>query len=151
MSKVAAKQLPKLSKAELKLEALQKRAQFVFKDIDFVKAFGKILKIKPNELLDMIIESGLRGRGGAGFPTGQKLKAAADTAADVKYIFCNADEGEPGTFKDRVIFEKQMDKVFLGMATCARATKATEGIIYLRGEYNFMKGKIAAGCKKCNE
>lgn len=93
---------------------------------------------KPNEIIQDLIDCGLRGRGGAGFPTGLKWKfAAAQTGAE-KYVICNADEGEPGTFKDREILMKVPKKMLSGMGIAAYAIGATKGFIYLRGEYKFM-------------
>jgi [NiFe] hydrogenase diaphorase moiety large subunit len=84
-----------------------KRVDIIFernglKPIEVVK---KALKMTPDEVVTVIIESGLKGRGGAGFPTGMKWKFAKDEEADTKYVICNADEGEPGTFKDREILD----------------------------------------------
>jgi len=97
-----------------------------------------VIKKDPRDIIDEIVESGLRGRGGAGFPTGLKLKFAAVQADPEKYVLCNADEGEPGTFKDREILLKVPGKIFAGMAICAYVLKAKKGYVYLRGEYKFM-------------
>ncbi|MCK5857656.1 MAG: hypothetical protein KAG64_09200 [Bacteroidales bacterium] len=88
------------------------------------------------DIIDNLIESGLRGRGGAGFPTGLKWKFMASEQGDEKYIICNADEGEPGTFKDRKLLVEVPRKVISGMAIAAFATNSTKGYIYLRAEYN---------------
>lgn len=93
---------------------------------------------KPNEIIQDLIDCGLRGRGGAGFPTGLKWKFAAAQAGDEKYVICNADEGEPGTFKDREILMKVPKKMLSGMGIAAYAIGAKKGFIYLRGEYKFM-------------
>jgi len=98
----------------------------------------EVLKKEPQDIISEIIESGLKGRGGAGFPTGLKWKFAAGQPESEKYIICNADEGEPGTFKDRDILLKVPGKVFAGMAICSYCIKAKKGYIYLRGEYKFM-------------
>jgi [NiFe] hydrogenase diaphorase moiety large subunit len=100
--------------------------------------FKKIMKREKLEIIQELIQSGLRGRGGAGFPTGLKWKAANLTESDQKYFICNADEGEPGTFKDREILTKVPRKVFIGMGVGAYVTGASKGILYLRGEYKFM-------------
>ncbi len=102
------------------------------------KTLEKVLKRNPDEIINEIIDSGLKGRGGAGFPTGLKWKFAKGEANPVKYVICNADEGEPGTFKDREILEKVSRKVLSGMATCGHAIGAKEGFIYLRGEYSYL-------------
>ncbi len=91
-----------------------------------------------DEVLKEIIESGLRGRGGAGFPTGLKWKFMKGEKAETKYIICNADEGEPGTFKDRKLLMEVPRKVISGMAIAAWITGSTRGVIYLRAEYNYL-------------
>ena len=90
------------------------------------------------EIIKDVIDSGLRGRGGAGFPTGFKWKFGAEQSGDEKYVICNADEGEPGTFKDRKLLVEVPRKVISGMAICAYVTNATKGIIYLRREYKYL-------------
>jgi len=107
----------------------------------------KALKMKPEEIIGLITDSGLKGRGGAGFPTDLKWKLAAAVKDDLKYVVCNADEGEPGTFKDRVILADFSDLMFDGMTIGARAIGARKGIVYLRGEYtylrSFLEGKLS--------
>ncbi|MBN2729980.1 MAG: hypothetical protein JXR53_12215 [Bacteroidales bacterium] len=103
-----------------------------------IDVLDKGLAMSKDEVINEIINSGLKGRGGAGFPTGLKWKFAASEQSDKKYIICNADEGEPGTFKDREILTKVPEKVFVGMALCSYAVGAEEGYIYLRGEYNYL-------------
>ena len=92
-------------------------------------------KMTPAELVEEISDSGLAGRGGAGFPTGRKWKAVAEAPGEPRTIVCNADEGEPGCFKDRAIMDHDPHAVIEGMALAARATGATRGFIYLRYEY----------------
>ncbi len=94
-----------------------------------------VSQLSPAELVAEISDSGLAGRGGAGFPTGQKWKAVAEATGDPRTIVCNADEGEPGCFKDRAIMDHDPHAVIEGMALAARATGATRGFIYLRYEY----------------
>ncbi|MDI9469672.1 MAG: NAD(P)H-dependent oxidoreductase subunit E, partial [Bacillota bacterium] len=89
----------------------------------------------PQEVIDIVRASGLRGRGGAGFPTGIKWQAAADQPGDTKYIVCNADEGDPGAFMDRAILEGDPNSVLEAMAIAGYAIGAHEGIIYIRAEY----------------
>ncbi len=101
-------------------------------------AWGKSNDVIINELL----ESGLKGRGGAGFPTALKWKFTGEQPEKDRYVICNADEGEPGTFKDREILFKVPQKVFGGMAVCAKVIAAKEGYIYLRGEYRFLKKEL---------
>jgi [NiFe] hydrogenase diaphorase moiety large subunit len=93
----------------------------------------------PIDLINEISASQLKGRGGAGFPTGMKWKFAANSKGDIKYVICNADEGEPGTFKDRLILSDYADLVFEGMTIGAYAIGSTLGLLYLRGEYMYMR------------
>ncbi len=97
-----------------------------------------VLAQSPQALLDAVAQSGLRGRGGAGFPTARKWQACRDAAGDLRVVVCNADEGEPGTFKDRVLLASHADAVFDGMTVAARAVGAQQGFLYLRGEYRFL-------------
>lgn len=98
-------------------------------------ALSKALQMKPEEVINEVKKSGLRGRGGAGFPTGLKWEFTAKANADQKYIVCNADEGEPGTFKDRLIMEGDPHTVIEAMIIAGYAVGATKGYIYIRGEY----------------
>ena len=97
------------------------------------------LAMSRPEIIDTVSASGLKGRGGAGFPTGMKWNFCAAEKADQKYIICNADEGEPGTFKDRVILTEFADLVFEGMTIGGRAIGASLGIVYLRAEYSYLR------------
>ena len=100
------------------------------------KALRKALfELKPEEIIGEVKASGLRGRGGAGFPTGMKWSFAAGYPGDVKYVVCNADEGDPGAFMDRSVLEGDPHAVLEGMIICARAIGATYGYIYCRAEY----------------
>ena len=94
------------------------------------------------DTLNEIIQSGLRGRGGAGFSTGMKWKfcreAQREAQGDARYVVCNADEGEPGTFKDRVLLHSYADSVFEGMTVCGSVIGAKKGFLYLRGEYRYL-------------
>lgn len=94
-----------------------------------------LLEMKPEDIIGEIKDSGLRGRGGAGFPTGLKWSFAAASEGDVKYIVCNADEGDPGAFMDRSVLEGDPHSVIEGMIICARAIGASSGFIYCRAEY----------------
>ncbi|MDQ1195890.1 NADH-quinone oxidoreductase subunit NuoF [Agrobacterium sp. SORGH_AS 787] len=95
----------------------------------------KAIKMAPADIVRQVTDSGLRGRGGAGFPTGMKWKTVADTSAEQKYIVCNADEGDSGTFADRMIMEGDPFVLIEGMAIAAIAVGATKGYIYTRSEY----------------
>jgi NADH-quinone oxidoreductase subunit F len=99
-------------------------------------ALGKVLKeMTPEEVIDEITKSGLRGRGGGGFPTGRKWQFAYQASGDQKYIICNADEGDPGAFMDRSILEGDPHSVIEGMAIAGYAIGANKGYIYCRAEY----------------
>jgi formate dehydrogenase iron-sulfur subunit len=89
----------------------------------------------PQQVIDAVMASGLRGRGGAAFPAGIKWQTVHDTPGDIKYIVCNADEGDSGTFADRLLMESDPFQLIEGMAIAARAVGATQGVIYLRSEY----------------
>jgi formate dehydrogenase iron-sulfur subunit len=93
------------------------------------------LKLTPQEIVQQVTDSGLRGRGGAGFPTGIKWKTVLDTPGEQKYIVCNADEGDSGTFSDRMVMEGDPFVLIEGMVIAGIATGATKGYIYLRSEY----------------
>jgi [NiFe] hydrogenase diaphorase moiety large subunit len=114
------------------------KVDLIFEKIDAGEVLTKAFKMSNDEIIQQILESGLKGRGGAGFPTGMKWKFAADEKSAIKYIICNADEGEPGTFKDREILDKVAIKVYGGMAIAGKAIGAKKGIVYLRGEYRFL-------------
>ena len=103
---------------------------------DGYAALGKVLtEMKPEEVIQTILDSGLRGRGGAGFPTGLKWKFAAANDADQKYVCCNADEGDPGAFMDRSVLEGDPHAVLEAMAIAGYAIGASQGYIYVRAEY----------------
>lgn len=96
------------------------------------------LQMEGQEIIDLLQASGLRGRGGAGFPTYRKLQFAYDCSSDIKYVVCNADEGEPGTNKDRILLSQNPFLIFEGMAIVGKAIGANCGYIYLRGEYAYI-------------
>ncbi|ONN26959.1 NADP oxidoreductase [Thermosipho affectus] len=98
-------------------------------------ALAKALEMKPENIIEEIKKSGLRGRGGAGFPTGLKWEFTFKTNSDQKYIVCNADEGEPGTYKDRLIMEGDPHSIIEAMVIAGYTVGATKGYIYIRGEY----------------
>ena len=103
---------------------------------DGYQALGKVLtEMKPQDVINTILASGLRGRGGGGFPTGRKWQFAADQPAGKKYVVCNADEGDPGAFMDRSVLEGDPHAVIEAMAIAGYAIGADEGYIYVRAEY----------------
>uniref|UniRef100_UPI002606ACC2 formate dehydrogenase beta subunit n=1 Tax=uncultured Rhizobium sp. TaxID=155567 RepID=UPI002606ACC2 len=102
-----------------------------------LKGLEKAIALPPAEIVSQVTNSGLRGRGGAGFPTGIKWKTVADAKADQKYIVCNADEGDSGTFADRMIMEGDPFVLIEGMVIAGIATGATKGYVYTRSEYPY--------------
>ncbi len=115
------------------------------------EAIKRIIKMKPEEVIEEIKKSNIRGRGGAGFPTGLKWEFCRIIEADKKYIFCNADEGEPGTFKDRVILTELPELLLEGMAVAGYAVEAREGILYVRYEYKYLAQYLENILKKARE
>lgn len=111
-------------------------------DIDYRAMLDRCLDMAPDDVIKAISDSGLRGLGGAGFPTGTKLRSARDAAGDEKYVICNADEGEPGTFKDRVALTHIPKQMFVGMIVAAHAVGAAHGIVYLRAEYDYLRAYL---------
>ena len=102
---------------------------------DCKAALEKMFGISPEKLLEEIKSSGLRGRGGAGFPIGIKLEGCAKAEGDRKFIVCNADEGDPGSYSDRYVLEKQPLKMLLGMMVAGYVASADRGVVYIRFEY----------------
>ncbi len=99
----------------------------------------KLPQMSPEQVIEEIKKSNIRGRGGAGFPTGLKWEFCRKAKGEKKYIFCNADEGEPGTFKDRVILTERPKLLFEGMVIAGYAVGAQEGIVYVRHEYKYLQ------------
>ena len=115
-------------------------------------ALGKVLtSMKPQEVIDEILKSGLRGRGGGGFPTGLKWSFAAKSVDDQKYVACNADEGDPGAFMDRSILEGDPHSVIEAMAIAGYAIGATEGYIYIRAEYPIAVARLQIAIEQAKE
>jgi [NiFe] hydrogenase diaphorase moiety large subunit len=124
---------------------LRKTGPVFFKDgIDYRAVLQSCLNRTPDEVIMSVIESSIRGRGGAGFPAGLKWRFARDAAGTEKYIICNADEGEPGTFKDRVLLTRSAMDVLLGMVICGYAVGSRHGILYLRAEYRYLQDFLEA-------
>jgi len=107
-------------------------------------ALRTVLSKGADAALVELERAGLRGRGGAGFTTALKWKFCRDAAGDERFVVCNADEGEPGTFKDRVLLTSYADLVFEGMTLCARVVGARQGFVYLRGEYLYLRDHLEA-------
>ena len=109
------------------------------------------LSMPREDVIKLILDSGLRGRGGGGFPTGKKWQFAYDSVSDQKYVVCNGDEGDPGAFMDRSILEDNPLAVIEGMAIAGYAIGASEGYFYIRAEYPIAVSRINATIKKCEE
>ena len=114
-------------------------------------AIESLLKNGSDVLLEKIEQSGLRGRGGAGFATASKWRFCQETQAAEHYVVCNADEGEPGTFKDRVLLNRYADNLFEGMTLCAGIIGAKKGYLYLRGEYRYLLEPLQQKLQKRRE
>lgn len=115
------------------------------------KALKKALEMTSEEILSEMDISGLRGRGGAGFPTGRKWRTAAGYEVSPKYVACNGDEGDPGAFMDRSILEGDPHSVLEGMAICALAIGAEEGFLYIRDEYSLAVTNVRAAISAAEE
>jgi len=128
-----------------------KRNPFTFDTIEADAGLKAALSKDRAAVIAEIGASGLKGRGGAGFPTAVKWNLAAAAQSDEKYVICNADEGEPGTFKDRVILSDYPDLVFGGMTIAAFTLAAKKGIVYLRGEYTYLREQLECVLAKRRE
>jgi NADH-quinone oxidoreductase subunit F len=107
--------------------------------------------LEKNAIVDIITESGLRGRGGAGFSTGKKWRISMLTEGEIKYVVCNGDEGDPGAFMDRMLLESFPFRIIEGMIIAGYATGANEGIFYIRAEYPLAVSRIRGALKQCYE
>jgi bidirectional [NiFe] hydrogenase diaphorase subunit len=108
-------------------------------------------EMTPKEVVETMIKSGLRGRGGAGYPTGLKWATVAKTASQQKYVICNADEGDPGAFMDRSVLESDPHSVLEGMAIAAYAVNANQGFIYVRAEYPLAIARLQTAIKQAKQ
>ena len=117
----------------------------------YLGAMRALTNLTPEEVVADVLESGLRGRGGAGFPTGRKWDTARRTEADVKYVICNADEGDPGAFMDRSVLEGDPHAVIEGMLVAAYAIGANQGTIYVRSEYPLAVSTITHAIEQAEE
>ena len=119
---------------------------------DGYAALGKVLtEMTPQEVIDLVLASGLRGRGGAGFPTGRKWQFAANNKAEQKYACCNADEGDPGAFMDRSVLEGDPHSVLEAMAIAGYAIGANQGYIYIRAEYPIAVKRLQIAIEQARE
>lgn len=115
------------------------------------KGLEKLKEFSPDDVINCVKDSKLSGRGGAFFPTGMKWQYCRNNESDQKFVICNADEGEPGTFKDRVLMNKRPGLLLEGMAMAGYAVGATKGTIYLRAEYFYLKDKLEETIKEFKE
>jgi [NiFe] hydrogenase diaphorase moiety large subunit len=118
--------------------------QVLFSKIDTTETLKKALNMPRPDLIAEVRASNLKGRGGAGFPTGVKWNFCASAQSDRKFVVCNADEGEPGTFKDRILMTDLGEAVFAGMIMAGYAIGAKQGILYLRAEYAYLRQPLEA-------
>ena len=120
--------------------------------MDGYAALGKVLtEMTPEEVIEVVKASGLRGRGGGGFPTGFKWSLCAPNQADQKYVVCNADEGDPGAFMDRSVLEGDPHCIIEAMAICGYAIGATEGYVYVRAEYPIAVARLQLAINQAKE
>ena len=112
------------------------------------KAIAAAIARGPQGMLDDLKRSKLRGRGGAGYATGTKWQLCRNARSDTHYVVCNADEGEPGTFKDRVLLSSYADTIFEGMTIAAFVIGARQGLMYLRGEYRYLLEPLLAAIER---
>ncbi|MHB0945555.1 MAG: NAD(P)H-dependent oxidoreductase subunit E [Sedimentisphaerales bacterium] len=118
---------------------IRNKGRVIFAEFKPEAGLKNALAMSSVEVINEVKNARLRGRGGAGFPTGMKWQFTRGAAGEKKYIICNADEGEPGTFKDRVLLTERADMLFEGMTIGGYAIGADEGILYLRGEYAYLR------------
>lgn len=114
-------------------------------------ALGKVLEMSQTEAIEIIKKSGLRGRGGGGFPTGLKWEIAYKNKADQKYVVCNADEGDPGAFMDRSILEGDPHSIIEAMTICGYCIGASKGLVYIRAEYPLAITRLQIALKQARE
>ena len=113
-----------------------------------LKGLKKARELGSSAVIDLLMNKGLTGRGGAGFPTGKKWKYASDAKSEEKYVICNADEGEPGTFKDKLIMEKVPENLIEGILIACETIGAKKAFIYLRGEYEYLESRLSKKIKE---
>jgi NADH:ubiquinone oxidoreductase subunit F (NADH-binding)/(2Fe-2S) ferredoxin len=119
---------------------------------DAYEALGKVLtEMTPEEVIKIVKDSGLRGRGGGGFPTGLKWEIARKNKSDEKYVVCNADEGDPGAFMDRSVLEGDPHAVLEAMAICGFCIEASKGLIYIRAEYPMAVARLKTAIAQARE
>lgn len=150
--------IPELPRFEKELRLVLRRCGYVdpeninhYLANDGYRGLEKALKMQPKGIIKEIRKSGLRGRGGAGFPTGLKWEICHSYSATPKYIVCNADEGDPGAFMDRIVLESDPQQVIEGMIIGGYAIGAEEGYIYIRAEYPLAVERVKVALKQAEE
>ncbi|MBF0202378.1 MAG: NADH-quinone oxidoreductase subunit NuoF [Desulfamplus sp.] len=128
----------------------EKIEEYIARD-GYFGAAKALTEMTPDDIIQEMLDSGLRGRGGAGFPAGMKWRFAKEAQGDVKYVLCNADEGDPGAFMDRSILESDPHSVLEGMIIAARAINARQGYIYCRSEYPLAVKRLGIAIKQARE
>lgn len=166
VERLLCKDAPKIEEAEVTSPRFEKQKRVVLRNAGVVdpesideyiaydgyEALGKVITaMTPEQVVEEVKNSKIQGRGGAFFPTGIKWGFAAREKSDEKYIICNADEGEPGTFKDRLILEGDPHSIIEGMAIAAYAVGAQQGYVYIRGEYRMSIDRMQKAIDKARE
>ncbi len=130
-----------IPKSKIQYTPTKDRTVF-FKTHNTFHSLKQLKAHSPDQIIELVKRSNLAGRGGAFFPTGFKWELCSKNKSDIKYVICNADEGEPGTFKDRVLMEEHPELMIEGMIIAAYAIGASKGAIYLRAEYRYLKNNL---------
>ena len=149
--------IPELPRSEHELRLLLRNCGFIDPEninhyiaLGGYSALAKALEMTPDEIIEEIKRSGLRGRGGAGFPTGRKLESCLKAQNRPKYVICNADEGDPGAFMDRVVLESDPHAVLEGMVISAYTLNSSQGYIYTRIEYPLAVERLKTAIEQAN-
>jgi NADH-quinone oxidoreductase subunit F len=150
--------IPELTRSEHEQRLLLRHCGFIDPEninhyiaLGGYSALSKALVMSPEQIVEEIKQAGLRGRGGAGFPTGRKLESCLKAPATPKYVICNADEGDPGAFMDRVVLESDPHAVLEGMIILARALSSSQGYIYTRMEYPLAVERLKTAIRQAKE
>ena len=150
--------IPELTRSEHEQRLLLRHCGFIDPEninhyiaLGGYSALSKALLMSPEQIVEEIKQAGLRGRGGAGFPTGRKLESCLKAPATPKYVICNADEGDPGAFMDRVVLESDPHAVLEGMIILARALSSSQGYIYTRMEYPLAVERLKTAIRQAKE
>ena len=150
--------IPELTRSEHEQRLLLRHCGFIDPEninhyiaLGGYSALAKALLMSPEQIVEEIKQAGLRGRGGAGFPTGRKLESCLKAPATPKYVICNADEGDPGAFMDRVVLESDPHAVLEGMIISARALSSSQGYIYTRMEYPLAVDRLKTAIRQAKE